>query len=138
MPADEIISELNQLFAEEVEAAIRYLHLAVTLKGLDRLRVHPFLMEGFQETVDHAQVVAAKIVQLGGVPRLKIHMDLGSAKSTAEEAIHTALAFEQAALDAYKEALQKVDGDVALEEFIRAQVATESEHVSTLYQLLER
>ena len=86
MPENEMITELNHLFAEEVEAAIRYLPLAVTLKGLDRLRVNPFLMEGFAETVEHAQVVAAKIVQLGGVPRLKIHLEIESEKAVARHA----------------------------------------------------
>ena len=53
------------------------------------------------------------------------------------EAIRTALAFEQAALDGYKELLESAAGDVVLEEFARAQIATESEHVSALYLLLD-
>ena len=49
-----------------------------------------------------------------------------------------ALLFEQAALDAYKEFLEVVEGsgDVVLEEFARQQVALESEHVSELQMLL--
>jgi bacterioferritin len=137
MANDDKIAELNRIFAEEVEAALRYLHLAVTTKGIDRIRMKPFLMEGFEETVEHAQVVAEKIIQFGGVPSLKLQLELQPIKCTGEEAIRTALAFEQAALDAYRDALDKAEGDIVMEEFIRAQIATESEHVSSLYQLLE-
>ena len=37
MPAPEHIKGLNALFAEELEAAVRYLHLSATVTGLDRL-----------------------------------------------------------------------------------------------------
>jgi len=135
--SNEIIRHLNELFAEEVEAAVRYLHLAVTVKGLDRLLVRGTLLESMQETLDHAQTIAEKIIQLGGVPRAKLQVELPSEMLSGAEAIRTALAFEQAALDGYRELLEKAGNDVVLEEFVRAQIATESEHVSQLYLLLD-
>jgi len=45
MATPEHVKDLNDLFAEEIEAAIRYLHLAVTVKGLDRLLVQKVLLE---------------------------------------------------------------------------------------------
>ena len=52
--------------------------------------------------------------------------------------MQSALLFEQAALDGYREFLECVEGsgDVILEEFARQQVAIESEHVSELQMLL--
>jgi bacterioferritin len=135
--SEDIIRNLNELFAEEVEAAMRYLHLAATLKGLDRLIVRETLLQSMQETLEHAQTIAAKIIQLGGVPRAKLQLELPAEMQSASEAIRTALAFEQAALDGYRELLEKAGNDVVLEEFVRAQIAIESEHVSQLYLLLD-
>ena len=74
----------------------------------------------------------------GGVPRLDLKLSLAPEKTTGPEAIRIALTVEQAALDAYRELLEQVGGsDVILEEFLRAQVALESEHVAQLELLLE-
>jgi len=134
---EDVLRSLNELFAEEVEASLRYLHLAVTLKGLDRLLVRKTLLDGLQETIEHAQTIADKIVQLGGYPKLDLKIELPPEKTTGADAIRTALAFEQAALDAYKELLEKLTGDDDITEFIRSQVAVETEHVAELTLLLE-
>lgn len=139
MKKEEIVEGLNEIFAEEVEAAIRYLHLAVTLKGFDRLLLTKTLLEGMQETLEHAQKIAERIVQMGGAPSLDLKLHLPPERASAAEAIQSAHAFEQAALDAYRELLEKVDGsgDVMIEEFLKAQVAIESEHVANLSLLME-
>lgn len=135
---DPQIEDLNALFAEEVEAALRYLHLAVTLKGIDRLVVRDQLIEGMNETLEHAQTIGERIVRMGGVPSLKISIELEGEKSSGRQAIQSALAFEQAALDAYVEALERCPAEnVVLEEFLRSQVAVESQHVTELSLLLE-
>ena len=136
---EEALARLNELYAEEVEASLRYLHLAVTLKGMDRLLVRKILLENMEETIEHAQLVAEKIVQLGETPTLSVKIDLPPERAGGTEALRTALVFEKAALDAYRELLERVEGtnDVVLEEFARAQVTLESQHVSELELLLE-
>lgn len=131
------LKRLNELFAEELEAGIRYLHLATSVKGLDRLVVTKTLIEGMHETFEHAQTIAERINQMGGVPSLDLKLNLPPQKISGAEAIRTALAFEQAALDAYREFCDEIEGDVALEEFIRQQVGVESQHVAELTLLLE-
>ena len=132
------LSRLNELLAEELEASIRYLHLGTLVQGIDRLVIQKVLQENHEETVEHAQQVSEKILQVGGTPKPKINLELTGEKCTGVEALQTALLFEQAALDAYKEFLEVVggSGDVVLEEFARQQVALESEHVSELRMLL--
>ncbi|MBA4684409.1 MAG: ferritin-like domain-containing protein [Planctomycetes bacterium] len=132
------LSRLNELLAEELEASIRYLHLGTLVQGIDRLVIQKVLQENHEETVEHAQQVSEKILQVGGTPKPKINLELTGEKCTGIEALQTALLFEQAALDAYKEFLEVVEGsgDVVLEEFARQQVALESEHVSELQMLL--
>lgn len=132
----ELVQELNRLFAEEVEAALRYLHLSHAVRGTDYLLVGPVLSKGFQETIEHAETIAHKVRALGSVPRLEMNLSLGPESVDAKEALELALTFEEAALEAYQDALRKVEGDIALEEFIRSQIVTESEHVNELKQLL--
>jgi bacterioferritin len=132
----EAIQELNRLFAEEVEAALRYLHLANAVKGLDHLLVGPVLKRAYQETIEHAEVIAHKIRALGAVPQLDINIALAPEAIDGKTALELALTFEEAALEAYQDTLRKVEGDIPLEEFIRNQIATESEHVAELKQLL--
>jgi bacterioferritin len=136
-PSDEsIITELNRLYAEEVEASLRYLHLCSAVRGLDRLLVESVLRDGLKETLEHAEVIAQKIRSLGHVPRLDIKVSCPSTPLTAREALRQALTFEEAALEAYQDVLRRVEGDIPLEEFIRSQIATESEHVAQLKELL--
>ena len=135
---EDALSRLNELLAEELEASIRYLHLSTLVQGIDRLVIQKVLQENHEETIEHAQQVSEKIIQVGGIPQPKINLELTGSKCTGIEALQTALLLEQAALDAYKDFLEAVEGsgDVILEEFARQQVAIESEHVSELQMLL--
>lgn len=136
LTTEEIVAELNRVFAEEVEAATRYLHLASAVRGLDRLLVEKILKEGLEETIEHAELIARKIRSLGHVPELSIHVTCPAEALSAREALRQALTFEEAALECYHDLLRKIDGDVALEEFVREQIAVESEHVAQIRELL--
>ncbi|MGE3166496.1 MAG: ferritin-like domain-containing protein [Planctomycetota bacterium] len=141
MDRKETLKRLNELFAEEIEAGVRYLHLAVTVKGLGRLLVRDTLIQNLQETLEHAQTLGERILHLGGVPALDLKIRVSPEKVSAEDAIRTAKEFEQAALDAYRELLEQVEQDptenIAIGEFLREQVALESRHVAELDVLLE-
>jgi len=132
----EVIQELNRLFAEEVEAALRYLHLYYAIRGTDHLVVGPVLKQGFHETIEHAEVIARKIRASGAVPELSLNIALPPETVDGKEALQMALTVEEAALEAYQDTLRKVEGNIPLEEFIRSQIVTESEHVAELQQLL--
>ena len=136
LSTQEVAQELNRIFAEEAEAAMRYLHLANAVRGIDRLVVEPVLKDAFQKTIRHAEVIAQKIRTLGHVPRLQISVSCPAEPLTGKDALRLALTVEEAALEAYQDMLRRVEGDVLLEEFIRAQIATESEHVAQLKELL--
>ena len=137
MDKPDAVHALNEIYAEEVEAALRYLHLAVTIKGIDRLVLQKPLLDAVDETIEHARVVAEKILEIGGVPSLDIRIELPGEMTTGRDAIQNAVEFEEAALDAYRDLLESSAGDVTMEEFARAQVALESEHLSRFRLLLE-
>jgi len=133
----DIAEELNHAFAEEVEAATRYLHLRSAVRGLDRLVVERVLKEAFDETLRHAEVIAQKIRSLGHVPKLDIAVSCPAERLSGREALRLALTFEEAALELYQDLLKKVEGDIPLEEFVRSQIATESEHIALIKEFLD-
>ena len=133
----ELVDELNHLMAEEAEAFLRYFQLRYRLRGTDRLAAEGFFDKAMQETLDHATEIAGKIRALGQTPKLEIKLSLGGGPVKLQEALAESLEFEQQALDAYKEFLPHVAGDTMLEDFIRKQIATETEHVQEITMLLE-
>jgi bacterioferritin len=136
LSSEEMAQELNRAFAEEVEAATRYLHLRSAIRGLDRLLVVGILKDAFQQTIEHAEIIAQKIRSIGHVPKLEIAVSCPAEPLSGREALRVALTFEEAALECYQDLLKKVEGDVPLEEFVRSQIARESEHVAQIRELL--
>ncbi len=137
MNRDEVLQSLTELYAEEVEAALRYLHLSVTLADEDREAHVEDLLEGVQETLEHARVIAGKVRELGGVPHLQVRIRLSGEIHTGQEALLQAHEFETAARDAYSELAEKAEGDADLLAFAQAQVALESRHLQRFRELLE-
>ena len=133
----ELVDELNHLMAEEAEAFFRYFHLRYRLRGADLLIADKFLKDAAQETLDHAREIGGKIRALGHTPKLTIQLALDGGPLKLQEALAEALEFEQQALDAYKDFLPRVAGDPMLEDFVRKQIAIESEHVQEIAMFLE-
>ena len=132
----EIVEDLNRLMAEEAEAFLRYFQLRFRLRGIDRLAAEKFFEEAMKETMEHAEAIAKQIRSLGQIPNLNIKLSLGGAPINLQEALSETLDVEQQALDAYKEVLPRVEGDPILEDFIRKQIAVETEHVQEIKMLL--
>jgi rubrerythrin len=95
------------------------------------------LKDAFQDTIEHAEIIAQKIRSIGRVPKLEIAVSCPAEPLTGREALRQALTLEEAALECYQDLLKKVEGDVPLEEFVRARIAAESEHVAQIRELLD-
>lgn len=128
----DIVDELNRLMAEEAEACLRYFQLRYRLRGVDRQAAERFFENGVKETLEHAEAIANQIRTLGYIPRLRIELSLGGGPIRFQDALAEALDVEQQALDAYKDFLPRVVGHPVLEDFIRRQIAIETEHVQEI------
>jgi len=128
----DIVDELNRLMAEEAEACLRYFQLRYRLRGIDRHAAEEFFENGVKETLEHAEAIANQIRALGHIPRLRIELSLGGGPIGFQDALAEALDVEQQALDAYKDFLPRVVGHPVLEDFIRRQIAIETEHVQEI------
>ncbi len=132
----EIVDELNRLMAEEVEACLRYFHMRFRLAPRDVATAEPLFGEAIRETLEHAEAIARRIRSLGHVPTLRVSLALGGEPVRLEGALGEVLAVEQQALDAYTDFLPRVTGDPPLEEFIRGQIAVETEHVGEIREFI--
>jgi bacterioferritin (cytochrome b1) len=133
----DVVDELNRLMAEELEAFLRYFQLRYRLRGVELLAAETFFEKAMEETVDHANQIARHIRSLGQTPRINVKLEVGGGSLRLKEVLNDALIFEQQALDAYKDLLPRVEGSPALEDFVRKQIAIESEHVQEIAMLLE-
>jgi len=133
----EIVDELNRLMAEEMEAFLRYFQLRYRLRGTERLAADKFFETAMQETLEHAEAIARHIRILGETPHINVNVEAGGGPLVLKDALNEALVFEQQALEAYRDMLPRVAGDPGLEDFIRKQIATETEHVQEITMLLE-
>ena len=133
----EVVEELHRLMAEELEAFLRYFQLRYRLRGAERLAADKFFETAMQETLEHAEAIAKHIRILGDTPHLNVKVEVGGGPLTLKEVLNEALIFEQQALDAYRDMLPRVAGDPGLEDFIRKQIATETEHVQEITMLLQ-
>jgi bacterioferritin (cytochrome b1) len=133
----EVVDELNRLMAEELEAFLRYFQLRYRLRGTERLAADKFFEVALQETLEHADAIARHIRTLGETPRVHVNVEAGGGPLPLKDALNEALVFEQQALEAYRDLLPRVAGNPGLEDFIRKQIATETEHVQEITMLLE-
>jgi bacterioferritin (cytochrome b1) len=131
-----ILDDLNRLMAEELEAGLRYFQMRYRLKGIDRLAASKFFDQAFAETLEHAEAIAQRIRSLGQIPKVNVNLTLSGGPVTLTEALSEMLEVEQQALDAYKDLLPAVAGDPILEDFLRKQIALETEHVQEIQNLL--
>jgi bacterioferritin (cytochrome b1) len=102
------------------------------LRGKGRAIVEKFFEDALRETLEHADAIAQQIRSLGHIPTLRIQLSLSGGPMRPEEALAEALEVEQQALDAYQEFLPRVAGHPVLEDFIRKQIAVETEHVQNI------
>jgi len=135
--AHDLVEDLNRLMAEEAEACLRYFQIRFRLHGAGQRVAEQFFEEAATETMEHAQAIARQIRALDHVPTLHINLSLGGGAVTAEEALSEALDVEQQALDAYKDFLPRVSDQPPLEDFIRRQIDTETEHVQAIKSMVK-
>ena len=134
--AADLIEDLNRLMAEETEACLRYFHMRFRLRGRGASAAEKFFDEAIKETLAHADAIAKQIHALGHVPALRVNLTLDTGRMRPDDALADALEVEQQALDAYQEFLPRVAGHPVLERFIRDQIATETEHVQELQEII--
>lgn len=140
----EIISQLNAALATEILCVLRYRYHHFAAKGIQAKTVATeFLVHSNQELA-HADLLAARIIQLGGEPNFA--PDDITRHSHAEFILSTSLAgmikedlvAERIAIDSYREFIQYLgDQDPTTSLILKGILAVEEEHADELADLLK-
>ena len=140
---DEVIKLLNEALATELVCVLRYRRHHFMARGLEAKSIADEFLVHAQQELDHADLIAARIVQLGGEPDFS--PDGLSARSHAEYVAATSLVdmiredliAERIAIDSYREMAQYLgDQDSTTRRMIEEILAVEEEHADELSDLL--
>jgi bacterioferritin len=140
----EIIVQLNAALATEILCVLRYRYHHFAAKGIQAKTVAAeFLVHSNQELA-HADLLAARIIQLGGEPNFA--PDDITRHSHAEFLLSSSLAgmikedlvAERIAIDSYREFIRYLgDQDPTTSQILKGILAVEEEHADELADLLK-
>jgi bacterioferritin len=133
---NEIISMLQRAYCMELETVMNYLANSVNLDGVRAEEIKKSLAADIPEEVGHAQQLAARIKQLGGLIPGSASVEVGAQKQPSSDTtdvvyvIKAVIDAEDAACKHYKKIIEATDGDdyVTQDLCIRL-LADEEEHL---------
>lgn len=140
---ERVIFVLNQSLATELVCVLRYKRHFFTAKGLNAQSAAAEFSQHAAEESDHADLIAARIQQLGGEPDFnpdtltgRSHSEYDSSEEL-EAMIREDLIAERIAIDAYTEIILWLgDGDPTTRRMLEDILAMEEEHADDMLDLL--
>jgi len=139
-----VVKLLNEALATEIICTLRYRRHYFMAKGIHAEAVAPEFLEHATEEQQHADLIAERIVQLGGEPDFS--PDGLATRSHAEyveggsliEMIKEDLVAERIAIESYLEMINYLEGrDPTTRRMLEEMLAKEEEHADDLNSLLE-
>lgn len=140
---ERVIAVLNEVLATEIVCVLRYKNHYFMASGIHAGPVADEFLQHANEEQGHADEVARRITQLGGVPNLnpdglhtRSHAEYKEG-GTLEEMIREDLVAERVAIETYSEIIRWLgDDDVTTRRMIEGILAVEEEHADDLANLL--
>ena len=141
---EQVISVLNEVLATEIVCTLRYKNHYFMARGVHGDSVAEEFLEHAREEEQHADQVAKRITQLGGVPNLnpeglatRSHAEYKET-TDLDEMIREDLAAERVAIATYSEIIRWLgDDDPTTRRMMEEILAKEEEHADDLSNLLE-
>jgi len=141
---DVVLRLLNEALATEIICTLRYKRHYFMAKGIHAEGVAAEFLEHATDEQQHADQIAARIVQLGGAPDFspeglatRSHAEYVEGE-TLEDMIKEDLVAERIAIDSYREIIAYLgDADPTTRRLMEEILAKEEEHADDLANLLE-
>ncbi|CAD6533985.1 bacterioferritin [Paraburkholderia sabiae] len=140
---DTVLKLLNGALATELVCVLRYKRHYFMAKGINSEAVAQEFLEHANEEQQHADTLAARIVQLGGEPDFAPNSLTSRSHSEYKEGngltdmIRENLIAERIAIDTYREIIRYLgDGDVTTRRMFEEILAVEEEHADDMADLL--
>ena len=132
-----VIDTLNTILELEMAGVVRYVHYSLMIFGYSRIPVVKWMRDQAVESMNHAAEAGERITTLGGHPSLKIGKLLETHHHGVQQILLEAIEHENNGIVLYHSLLDLVrDHDVALEEYARSMIASETVHVSEIEKML--
>ncbi|MAW60328.1 MAG: bacterioferritin [Planctomycetes bacterium] len=140
---DKVLEVLNEALATEIVCTLRYKRHYYMAEGLNAEAAAAEFLEHATQEQQHADQIAARIVQLGGAPNFspeglasRSHAEYVEGESL-EEMIREDLVAERIAIDTYREIITWLgSGDSTTRRMLEEILAVEEEHADDLVGLL--
>lgn len=138
------VKVLNDALATELICTLRYRQHAFVARGINSEPIAQEFLKHSNEELAHADLIAKRIVQLGGDP--EFNPDTLSARSHAEyetcdtlkEMVRENLVAERIAIDSYREMVRYfAEHDPTTRSMLEGILAVEEEHADELADLLD-
>jgi bacterioferritin len=142
---DDIVKLLNDSLATELVCILRYKRHHYTAKGLASPAIAEEFMVHATEETEHADMIAERIVQLGGEPDFspstllqRSHADYDESKDL-KSMIRANLVAERVAIEAYSQMVKLIgDKDSTTRRIIEHILSQEQEHAEELSDWLDK
>ena len=142
---DDIVKLLNDSLATELVCILRYKRHHYTAKGLASPAIAEEFMVHANEETEHADMLAERIVQLGGEPDFspatlleRSHADY-DASTDLKSMIRANLVAERVAIEAYSQMVKLIgDKDSTTRRIVEHILSQEQEHAEELSDWLEK
>ena len=142
---EKVIEVLNEVLATETVCTLRYKSHYFRAYGIHASGVENEFLEHAKEEQEHADLVAKRITELGGVPNLspeglhtRSHAEYGNAE-TLQDMIKEDLVAERIAIATYSEIVRWLgNDDPTTRRLIETLLAKEEEHADDMAKLLTR
>lgn len=141
---DEVLYYLNEALATELICVLRYRSHHFMARGIHAKSIAQEFLIHANEELAHADMIAARIVQLGGEPNFspdglnaRSHVEYKTSKTLAEM-IRENLIAERIAIDSYRDLIQYLgNDDPTTSRMLKEILATEEEHADELADWLD-
>jgi len=136
---DAVVQVLNRILELELAGVVRYMHYSFMIFGHNRIPITGWLRQQADESRDHAVLAGEHVTTFGGHPSLKIGDLLETHKHSVDDILKEALVHEELGLTEYRRLLDLVAGhSILLEEYARAQIAAEEQHLAEIRKMMRR
>ena len=133
---EEVVTMLQTAYSAELETIMNYLANSVNLDGVRAEEIKKSLAADITEELTHAQQLAQRIKQLGGLVPGSSAVSLGSQMQPSSKttdvvyAIKSVIDAEQSAIEHYKAMIKATDGeDYVTQDLCIRLLADEEEHL---------
>jgi bacterioferritin len=135
VPLKKMIGMLNQILAAEYAQWMRYYHYALVLRGHYRDALAEEFEGHAEEELKHANVIAMRVIGLGGYPIPRMDDHPAPLKKT-EDILKELLFREQRGMELYRQVHAQCGDNEGTRQVLEGNMAIEQEHIDDLWRYL--